>query len=172
MSSSKRERQRAHREAQIAAEERAKKSSKRTKVVIRWVAIAVAVVVVAFLWSLTGGDDKDSTANVEEADSIGAQTLGLDGCPPVEGSAERRFQFDTPPKLCIDTGQLYAAEFVTNVGDFTVVLDPTKDSRSVNNFIFLARHGAYNGTIFHRVIDQFVIQGGDVEGLNLSLIHI
>ena len=97
MSNSKRERQRAHREAQVAAEERAKKSSKRTKVVIRWVAIAVAVVVVAFLWSLTGGDDKDSTTNVEEADSIGAQTLGLDGCPPVEGSAERRFQLDTPP---------------------------------------------------------------------------
>ena len=62
------------------------------------------------LWSLTGGDDKDSIANVEEVDSIGAQTLGLDGCPPVAGSAERRFQFDTPPKLCIDTGQLYAAD--------------------------------------------------------------
>ena len=166
MSNSKRERQRAHREAQVAATERAKKSSKRTKVVIRWVAIAVAVVLVAFLWSLTGNNDNDSAANSDQAASIGAQTLGLDGCPPVEGSSERRFQFDTPPKLCIDTGQLYAAEFVTNVGDFTVVLDPTSDSRSVNNFIFLARHGAYDGTIFHRVIDQFVIQGGDVEALN------
>ncbi|MBA50572.1 MAG: peptidylprolyl isomerase [Acidimicrobiaceae bacterium] len=90
----------------------------------------------------------------------------MEGCPAVDGSSDQQTQFKTPPKLCIDAGQLYSAEFVTNSGDFTVVLDPTLDSRSVNNFIFLARHHAYDGTIFHRVIDQFVIQGGDVEGLN------
>ena len=153
MSNSKRERQRAHREAQVAAAERAKRVLNEPKLDPvgshrscsgsgrsrgRWIC----------------SDDNDSPANSDQAASIGAQTLGLDGCPPVEGSSERRFQFDTPPKLCIDTGQLYA-EFVTNVGDFTVVLDPTSDSLS-NNLIFLARHGAYNGTIFHRVIDQFV----------------
>jgi len=167
MSNNKRERQRAHRQAQADAAQQAQKSSKRTKIVIRWVAIAAAVLIVAFLWSLTGNDE--DTAQIQDTAaeaSIGAEALGIEGCPAVDGSSERQTQFETPPKLCIDTGQLYSAEFATNLGDFTVVLDPTLDSRSVNNFIFLARHHAYDETIFHRVIDQFVIQGGDVEGLN------
>ena len=167
MSNNKRERQRAHRQAQSDAAQQAQKSSKRTKIVIRWAAIAAAVLLIAFLWSLTGNDDDPSQTQDTATDaSIGAEALGIEGCPAVDGSSDQQTQFKTPPKLCIDAGQLYSAEFVTNSGDFTVVLDPTLDSRSVNNFIFLARHHAYDGTIFHRVIDQFVIQGGDVEGLN------
>ncbi|MEC7827645.1 MAG: peptidylprolyl isomerase, partial [Actinomycetota bacterium] len=167
MSNNKRERQRAHRQAQADAARQAQKSSKRTKIVIRWAAIGAAVLLVAFLWSLTGNDDDSAQTTGEAVDaSIGAEALGIEGCPSVDGSSDRQTQFETPPKLCIDTGQLYSAEFATNLGDFTIVLDPTLDSRSVNNFIFLARHHAYDGTTFHRVIDQFVIQGGDVEGLN------
>ena len=166
MSNNKRERQRAHRQAQADAAQQAQKSSKRTKIVIRWVAIAAAVLIVAFLWSLTGNDDPSQTPDTAADASIGAEALGIEGCPAVDGSSDRQTQFKTPPKLCIDTGQLYSAEFATTSGNFTVLLDPTLDSRSVNNFIFLARHHAYDGTIFHRVIDQFVIQGGDVEGLN------
>ena len=166
MSNNKRERQRAHRQAQADAAQQAQKSSKRTKIVIRWGAIAAAVLIVAFLWSLTGNDDPSQTPDTAADASIGAEALGIEGCPAVDGSSDRQTQFKTPPKLCIDTGQLYSAEFATTSGNFTVLLDPTLDSRSVNNFIFLARHHAYDGTIFHRVIDQFVIQGGDVEGLN------
>ena len=166
MSNNKRERQRAHRQAQADAAQQAQKSSKRTKIVIRWVAIAAAVLIVAFLWSLTGNDDPSQTPDTAADASIGAEALVSEGCPAVDGSSDRQTQFKTPPKLCIDTGQLYSAEFATTSGNFTVLLDPTLDSRSVNNFIFLARHHAYDGTIFHRVIDQFVIQGGDVEGLN------
>ena len=166
MSNNKRERQRAHRQAQADAAQQAQKSSKRTKIVIRWVAIAAAVLIVAFLWSLTGNDDPSQTPDTAADASIGAEALGIEGCPAVDGSSDRQTQFKTPPKLCIDTGQLYSAEFATTSGNFTVLLDPTLDSRSVNNFIFLARHHAYDGTIYNRVIDQFVIQGGDVEGLN------
>ena len=166
MSNNKRERQRAHRQAQADAAQQAQKSSKRTKIVIRWVAIAAAVLIVAFLWRLTGNAAPSQTPDTAADASIGAEALGIEGCPAVDGSSDRQTQFKTPPKLCIDTGQLYSAEYATTSGNFTVLLDPTLDSRSVNNFIFLARHHAYDGTIFHRVIDQFVIQGGDVEGLN------
>jgi len=165
MSNNKRERQRARRQEQDDATERAKKSAKRTKVLIRWVAIAVAVLLIAFLWSLTGRDSQSDSQRTETT-SVGAKALGIEGCPAPDGSSEPKTRFGTPPKTCIDIGRLYAAEFSTSLGNFTAVLDPTLDSRSVNNFIFLARHHAYDETIFHRVIPEFVIQGGDVEGMN------
>lgn len=165
MGTNKRERQRARRDAQANVSERADKNAKRNKVIIRWVAIAGAVFLVAFLWSLTGGDGQ-SDPQLREVTSVGAKTLGIEGCPAPDGSSGQKTQFVTPPKICIDTGQLYAVEFSTNLGNFTAVLDPTLDSRSVNNFIFLARYHAYDQTIFHRVIPEFVIQGGDVQGMN------
>ena len=86
MSNNKRERQRAHRQAQADAAQQAQKSSKRTKIVIRWTAIGAAVLVIAFLWSLTG-NDKDSATTDSEAGvaSIGAEALGSEGCPSVYG---------------------------------------------------------------------------------------
>ena len=165
MSNIKRERQRARRTAQVDASERADKNVRRKKVIVRWVAIAGAVFLVAFLWSLTGDDDRPDAQPTENT-SVGAKTLGIEGCPAPDGSSAPKTQFATPPKICIDTGQLYAAEFSTSAGNFTVVLDPTLDSRSVNNFIFLARYHAYDHTIFHRVIPEFVIQGGDVQGMS------
>ena len=108
MSNDKRERQRAHRQAQADATQQATKNSRRTKILIRWVAIAAAVLLVAFLWSLTGGEDATPETAVE---SIGAEALGIEGCPAIDGSSAKRTQFETPPKLCIDPGQLYSAKF-------------------------------------------------------------
>ena len=84
-------------------------------------------------------------------------------CPAEDGSDGPLNQLPAPPPVCIDNEVLYAAAFDTNTGPFTMVLDPTLDPVSVNNFIVLARWGAYDGTLFHRVISDFVIQGGDVQ---------
>lgn len=84
-------------------------------------------------------------------------------CPAADGSDGRLNQLPAPPPVCIDNEVLYAAAFDTNMGPFTMVLDPTLDPVSVNNFIVLARWGAYDGTLFHRIIADFVIQGGDVQ---------
>ena len=73
-------------------------------------------------------------------------------------------QYDSPPPLTIDASTKYTATFRTNCGDITVDLFADQAPVTVNNFVFLAREGYYNGIIFHRVIPNFMIQGGDPSG--------
>ncbi len=100
-----------------------------------------------------------------EADSSPDVTTAPDptSCPAPDGSDGPLNQFDAPPPLCIDPETMYAAAFETNMGSFTMLLDPALDIASVNNFAVLARWGAFDGTLFHRIISDFVIQGGDVQ---------
>jgi cyclophilin family peptidyl-prolyl cis-trans isomerase len=68
------------------------------------------------------------------------------------------------PPLDIDLAKTYQAELDTNHGPITIELDPARSPLTVNNFVFLARDGFYDGVIFHRVVPGFVIQGGDPTG--------
>ncbi|HEU4750563.1 MAG TPA: peptidylprolyl isomerase [Acidimicrobiia bacterium] len=68
------------------------------------------------------------------------------------------------PPLEIDLAKTYRAELDTNHGSITIELDPARSPITVNNFVFLARDGFYDGVIFHRVVPGFVIQGGDPTG--------
>lgn len=56
----------------------------------------------------------------------------------------------------------------TNLGDIVVQLDPKAGPNAASNFVYLAKQGFYNGTIFHRVIDGFMIQGGDPTGTGMG----
>ena len=73
-------------------------------------------------------------------------------------------QFDNPPEMVIDTARSYSAEMVTSMGSMTINLDPARAPKTVNNFVFLAQQGYFDGVIFHRVINGFVVQGGDPTG--------
>ncbi len=73
-------------------------------------------------------------------------------------------QWSQPPAMEIDPKKHYTATFHTDKGDFVVTLHADKVPRTVNNFVFLARQGFYNGTIFHRVIVDFMAQAGDPTG--------
>ncbi len=66
--------------------------------------------------------------------------------------------------MAIDTKKKYAATFHTERGDFAVELFAKDAPQTVNNFVFLAREGFYNGVTFHRVIPGFMAQGGDPTG--------
>jgi cyclophilin family peptidyl-prolyl cis-trans isomerase len=73
-------------------------------------------------------------------------------------------QYSQPPPMTIDTTATYTATISTNKGDITLELFASETPITVNNFVFLAREGFYNGTTFHRVIKGFMIQGGDPKG--------
>ena len=85
-------------------------------------------------------------------------------CPNPDGSSARRTKFDAPPPMCIDVEKAYHAEIVTSKGTMFVQLLPKRAPKTVNNFVFLARYHYFDGIIFHRIIKDFVIQGGDPEG--------
>ncbi|OLD82740.1 MAG: peptidylprolyl isomerase [Ktedonobacter sp. 13_1_20CM_4_53_7] len=72
--------------------------------------------------------------------------------------------YSGPPPMVIDPAKKYVATFHTDVGDFQVELFAAQAPQTVNNFVFLAREGFYNNTTFHRVIRDFMAQGGDPTG--------
>jgi cyclophilin family peptidyl-prolyl cis-trans isomerase len=73
-------------------------------------------------------------------------------------------QYASPPDLVIDPARSYQAKVKTDIGEFTIQLTPAETPQTVNNFVFLAREGFYDGVIFHRVIKGFMAQGGDPTG--------
>ncbi|MBU2609902.1 MAG: peptidylprolyl isomerase [Chloroflexi bacterium] len=73
-------------------------------------------------------------------------------------------QWNKPPEMVIDPKKKYTATLSTDKGDMLIELFADKTPRTVNNFVFLAREGFYDGIIFHRVIANFMTQGGDPTG--------
>ncbi len=73
-------------------------------------------------------------------------------------------QWTTPPAMQIDSKKQYKARMETDKGTMVIELFADKTPLTVNNFVFLSREGFYDGVIFHRVIDNFMVQGGDPTG--------
>lgn len=78
--------------------------------------------------------------------------------------ADRADMYSEPPPMQIDPDRTYVATISTVKGDIVVQLDASAAPQTVNNFVFLARQGFYDGLTFHRVEPGFVIQGGDPTG--------
>lgn len=73
-------------------------------------------------------------------------------------------QWQSPPEMQIDPKKSYAVTMETNKGTIEIEMFAEHAPITVNNFVFLTREGFYNGVSFHRVISNFVIQGGDPTG--------
>jgi len=73
-------------------------------------------------------------------------------------------QWTTPPAMQIDPAKKYRATMTTSKGVIEIEFYPQYAPKTVNNFVFLAREGFYDGIVFHRVISDFMIQGGDPTG--------
>ena len=73
-------------------------------------------------------------------------------------------RWKNPPEMQIDPGKTYRAVVKTDKGVIELELYPQHAPKTVNNFIFLSKEGFYDGVSFHRVISNFMIQGGDPTG--------
>lgn len=73
-------------------------------------------------------------------------------------------QYSNSPEMQIDLAKTYTATIKTDVGDMVIALHAENAPKTVNNFVFLAGEGYYDGVIFHRVIPNFMAQGGDPTG--------
>jgi len=73
-------------------------------------------------------------------------------------------QWNEPPEMQIDKEKIYHVKMETSKGLIEIDLYPEYAPKTVNNFVFLTQQGYYDGVSFHRVINNFVIQGGDPTG--------
>lgn len=83
---------------------------------------------------------------------------------PTPEPAAKPKTYSAPPAMVIDTGKEYIATIETGRGNMVLELFASDVPNTVNNFVFLANDGFYDGTTFHRVVPDFVIQGGDPTG--------
>jgi peptidyl-prolyl cis-trans isomerase B (cyclophilin B) len=91
--------------------------------------------------------------------SLISGTLLLASCTGAAPETEKTYS--APPPMTIDTSKQYTAIITTEKGDLVLELFASDVSVTVNNFVFLARDGFYDGTTFHRVVSDFMAQGGD-----------
>lgn len=72
--------------------------------------------------------------------------------------------YSRAPDMQIDTNKTYIAKFETNDGNFEITLNAKDAPKTVNNFVVLAKDKFYDGLTFHRIVKDFMIQGGDPSG--------
>ncbi len=116
-----------------------------------------------------GGDppaaaaESDATATPAPASEPAPAEVSTGGASELEPLA-RADMYSAPPPMTIDPSKYYYATFKTEKGDIKVQLFADRAPVTVNNFVFLAREGFYNDTTFHRVLEEFMLQGGDPTG--------
>src|SRR2546423_11416242 len=73
-------------------------------------------------------------------------------------------EYSSPPPMTLDPEKQYSATFKTSRGEIVCDLFAKDAPKTVNNFVFLAKEKFYDGTVFHRVIADFMVQAGDPTG--------
>jgi len=101
------------------------------------------------------------------ADVVPTAAAAPSGAAPTTAAAApagQKKSYSAPPPMTIDPKKSYTATFTTPRGDFVVKLRPDLAPQTVNSFVFLARDGFFNGVTWHRVLPNFMAQGGDPTG--------
>ncbi|HEX9775923.1 MAG TPA: peptidylprolyl isomerase [Actinomycetota bacterium] len=145
-----------------------RKAARRRKIVAAASVVGGLAVIGLIAWALLS---RSNTPSLTNPDATGSeQPLAFPTpCTPAGPETLGQKQFSDPPCQVIDTTSSYAATLETSKGDIVVNLLAADAPVTVNNFVFLAQSGYYDGSVFHRVIPGFggpgsnMIQGGDAQ---------
>jgi cyclophilin family peptidyl-prolyl cis-trans isomerase len=178
----KRQRQKAGRQARLAAEQKVRKRRVAIRRVIVAAVIIAAVVGISYALTRPSGT-KAASASSTTTTSHSSTTTSTQPVPP-GGSGDKspaaittsadcpasfsatlnKPSYTAAPPMTIDLAKTYLATVTTDVGTFTIKLDPATAPVATNSFVFLAQHHFFDCIIFHRVIPGFVDQTGDPTG--------
>jgi cyclophilin family peptidyl-prolyl cis-trans isomerase len=137
---------------QIEARERARKKQQTERTIQIIGGIVLVLIVASILWLVWSGGRSNEAAT-----------------PPERVTEQAVERYDAAPPMTIDASKQYFATFnMAKGGEFVVELFADQAPVTVNNFVFLAQQGYYNGTTFHRVLDGFMAQGGDPTGTGMG----
>ena len=134
----------------LEAREKARQKQQTEKTVMYIGIAVVALVLIGLAWVLWPGSTPEETAATPETTDPFSSVAG---------------PYNAYPPMTIDPNKEYIATFkLAKGGEFVVQLFADKAPKTVNNFVFLAREGYYDGPTFHRVLEGFMAQGGDPTG--------
>jgi peptidyl-prolyl cis-trans isomerase B (cyclophilin B) len=106
---------------------------------------------------------RDENPEVNEAAQPKGGGVACNAQVPAVAKEEKQ-TFQKPPKMQIDLKMSYRVVMRTSCGEVTLQLFDDRTPKTVNNFLFLVRKGFYDGLTFHRIVRDFVVQGGDPKG--------
>jgi cyclophilin family peptidyl-prolyl cis-trans isomerase len=165
----KRQRQKAGRQARLAAEQKTRKRRQTLRRVVI-VGIVAAVVVGISLLIFRPSKKQSATTTTSTTTPTSSAQLAADkaskaaGCPESPTAQLPNPQWKSAPPMTIDPSKTYTATIKTDLGTITADLDAKTAPTAVNDFVFLAKHNYYHCVTFHRVIPQFMDQTGDPTG--------
>jgi cyclophilin family peptidyl-prolyl cis-trans isomerase len=192
VSTEKRQRQKAGRQARLEAQKKAQKRKQSLRRIITLVIVAAVVVGIA-VWISSGSKSnntatstttttKPSTSTTQSSTSTTAATGSSTGgsgnkspsaittsadCPASFTATLNKPSYSAPP-MTIDPSKTYTATVTTDVGPFTIQLDPKTAPVAVNSFVYLANQHFFDCIVFHRVIQTFMDQTGDPLGSGMG----
>ncbi len=172
MNQEKRQRQKAGRQARLEAEQKARKRRQNIRRIITIAVVGVIVVGLSYLIFKPSGSKSATTTTTTTTRP--AQTGGSGNtspsaittsanCPANFSTTLNKPSFRTPP-MTIDPSKTYTATVTTDLGPFTVQLDPKAAPKATNSFVYLADKHFFDCIVFHRVIQSFMDQTGDPTG--------
>jgi peptidyl-prolyl cis-trans isomerase B (cyclophilin B) len=147
--------------AKLAARRAAARRRKRQRrMIVTTIVVLIALVGVGFgLVTLLKAGTGKPAASASPTPSA-TPTVACGGTVPPAASVKKQ-TYEKEPKLTIDRSKTYVATMVTSCGTIKLQLDPKEAPNTVNSLVFLIRQRFFDGLLFHRTVDNFVIQGGD-----------